>query len=47
MIDHLSQFDFPADRDAIRHTAEACGWCWKWLWQGDHRAEALALLTRA
>jgi hypothetical protein len=26
VIDHLSQFDFPADRDAIRHTAEACGW---------------------
>lgn len=47
VIDHLSQFDFPADRDAIRRTAEACGWQWQWLWQGDHQAEALVLLTPA
>ncbi len=47
VIDHLSQFDFPPDRDAIRRTAEACGWTWQWLWQGDHRAEALAALTPA
>jgi SAM-dependent methyltransferase len=47
VIDHLSQFDFPPDREAIRRVAEACGWRWQWLWQGDHRAEALALLTPA
>jgi SAM-dependent methyltransferase len=47
VIDHLSQFDFPPDRDTIRDAAEACGWRWQWLWQGDHRAEALAVLTAA
>jgi len=45
VIDHLSQFDNPADRDVIQHTAEACGWRWQWLWRGRHRAEALAALT--
>lgn len=45
VIDHLSQFDFPADAAAIESTAEACGWAWQWLWRGQHRAEALARLT--
>ncbi len=45
VIDHLSQFDNPADREAIQRSAEACGWRWHWLWQGAHHAEALALLT--
>jgi SAM-dependent methyltransferase len=45
VIDHLSQFDNPADRDVIQRSAEACGWRWHWLWQGAHHAEALALLT--
>ncbi len=45
VIDHLSQYDLPPDRDAIRRVAETCGWHWRWLWQGDHRAEALAMLT--
>jgi SAM-dependent methyltransferase len=47
VIDHLSQFDIPADRDAIQRTAEVNGWRWQWLWQGTHRAEALAMLTPA
>jgi len=45
VIDHLSQYDDPADRDVIQRSAEACGWRWHWLWQGAHRAEALAMLT--
>ncbi|CAK6701324.1 methyltransferase [Synechococcus sp. CBW1107] len=45
VIDHLSQFDFPADAAAIESMAEACGWGWQWLWRGQHRAEALARLT--
>lgn len=45
VIDHLSQFDFPPDRGASRGVAEACGSRWQWLWQGDKRAEALALLS--
>ena len=45
VIDHLSQFDIPADRTAIEATARACGWDWQWLWQGQHQAEAMAVLT--
>ncbi len=45
VIDHLSQFDRPADGAAIQAAAEACGWRWEWLWRGSHRAEALARLT--
>jgi predicted TPR repeat methyltransferase len=47
VIDHLSSFDLPADREAIRGVAEAAGWRWHWAWQGEHRAEALAVLTPA
>jgi SAM-dependent methyltransferase len=47
VIAHLSQFDVPADREAIVREAEAAGWHWRWVWQGSHRAEALALLTPA
>ncbi len=47
IISHLSQFDHPADRDAIVAAAQANGWHWHWLWQGPHQAEALALLTPA
>jgi len=47
LIDHLNRFDFPADRDIIPAVAEASGWQWQWLWQGDHQAEALALLRPA
>jgi SAM-dependent methyltransferase len=47
VIAHLSQFDLPADRAAIQATAEAAGWCWQWAWQGQHRAEAMAVLTPA
>ena len=45
VVDHLSSFDLPADRDRITGTAEAAGWRWQWAWQGAHRAEALAVLT--
>lgn len=45
LIEHLSRYDHPADRDAIRAAAEAAGWCWRWAWNGSHRAEALAVLT--
>ena len=47
VIDHLNQFDIPADRTSIQATAEAAGWHWRWRWQGAHRAEALAVLTPA
>ncbi|MCP9776153.1 trans-aconitate 2-methyltransferase [Cyanobium sp. WAJ14-Wanaka] len=47
VINHLSQFDMPADREAIQASAEAAGWHWHWAWQGKHRAEAMALLTPA
>ena len=47
VIDHLSQWDHPAERSSIEATAEAAGWHWRWAWQGSHGAEALALLTPA
>jgi ubiquinone/menaquinone biosynthesis C-methylase UbiE len=45
VITHLSSFDIPADRTAIAATAEAAGWRWHWAWNGQHHAEALAVLT--
>lgn len=47
VIDHLSRFDIPAERDTIARAAEAAGWHWRWAWQGAHRAEAMAVLTPA
>lgn len=47
VIAHLSQWDHPADPEAIARQAEAAGWQWQWAWQGQHRAEALAVLTPA
>jgi SAM-dependent methyltransferase len=47
VIAHLSQFDFPADREAIVQEAAAAGWRWQWAWQGHHDAEALAVLSPA
>jgi len=47
VIDHLSNCDIPADREAIKAMAEASGWHWHWAWQGNHQAEALAVLTPA
>ena len=47
VIDHLSRYDIPADREAIARAAEAAGWRWRWAWQGAHQAEALAVLTPA
>jgi SAM-dependent methyltransferase len=47
IVTHMSSYDFPADREAIVATAAECGWRWQWLWQGSHRAEAVALLTPA
>ena len=46
-IDHVLAFDHPADRVGIQVVAEAAGWHWRWAWQGQHRAEALAVLTPA
>ena len=45
VISHLSSFDIPAERSRIEAEAEAAGWHWRWAWQGEHRAEALAVLT--
>jgi len=45
VIDHLSNFDIPAERAAIRAVAEAAGSCW--AWNGMHRAAAVAVVTRA
>ncbi len=47
VITHLSQWDHPADPEAIVRQAEAAGWQWRWAWQGQHQAEALAALTPA
>lgn len=47
VVEHIHQFDLPADRDEIAAAAEALGWRWQWSWQGAHRAEALAVLTPA
>lgn len=47
VIEHVSQYDQPADREAIAAAARAAGWHWQWVWQGSHRAEALAVLTPA
>lgn len=45
VIDHLSSWDYPADRATIEQVAAAAGWSWRW--QGSHDAEALAALTPA
>ena len=45
LISHLSGFDQPADRAAIQAAAEQAGWHWQWGWNGQHRAEAMAVLT--
>ena len=42
---HISSFDHPADRAEIRAAAQEAGWHWRWAWQGEHRAEAMAVLT--
>lgn len=47
ILTHMSTYDFPADRKAIVDAAELAGWQWTWLWQGSHRAEAVALLRPA
>jgi hypothetical protein len=47
VIEHVSQFDQPADREAIAAAARDAGWHWQWAWQGSHQAEALAVLTPA
>jgi SAM-dependent methyltransferase len=47
VIAHLSQFDIPAERGSIEVVAASAGWTWQWVWQGQHRAEALAVLTPA
>jgi len=47
VIAHLSQCDIPAERGRIEAEATAAGWTWQWIWQGQHRAEALAVLTPA
>jgi SAM-dependent methyltransferase len=44
---HLSQWDIPADREAIVAAATGAGWRWRWAWQGQHQAEALAVLEPA
>ncbi|MEB3330975.1 MAG: class I SAM-dependent methyltransferase [Synechococcaceae cyanobacterium] len=44
VVNHLSDFDLPAEREAIVATARAIGWDWQWLWQGSHDAEAVAAL---
>ena len=47
VIEHVSQFDQPADREAIAAAARDAGWHFHWAWQGNHQAEALAVLTPA
>ena len=47
IVTHMRTYDFPADRVAIVASARQAGWRWDWLWQGRHRAEAVALLTSA
>ena len=47
IVTHMKDNDFPADRTAVVEVAEQAGWRWEWLWQGSHRAEAVALLKPA
>lgn len=47
IVTHMSTFDFPADRERIAGVARELGWDWRWVWQGKHRAEAVAVLTNA
>jgi GAF domain-containing protein len=47
VIAHLSHCDIPAERGRIKAEAAAAGWTWQWAWQGQHRAEALVVLTPA
>ena len=45
VVTHMSTYDFPADRTAVVEAARTAGWDWRWVWQGHHRAEAVAVLT--
>jgi SAM-dependent methyltransferase len=47
VLEHMHQYDRPADRSVIQAIAEAAGWRWRWIWQGSHQAEALAVLHPA
>lgn len=47
LVTHMSTCDFPAERDEVVDMARRCGWHWRWVWQGTHRAEAVAVLTPA
>lgn len=47
VIEHACSFDLPADLQTLVTKAESLGWRWQWVWQGEHRAEAMALLTPA
>ena len=44
VINHLSSCDFPAAADAVMPLAEAAGFGCRWLWRGEHQAEALLAL---
>jgi 2-polyprenyl-3-methyl-5-hydroxy-6-metoxy-1,4-benzoquinol methylase len=44
---HVSNFDLPADREAIGTTARNQGWTLSWIWAGPDKAEALAVLMPA
>ena len=44
---HVSNFDLPADREAIGTTARNQGWTLSWNWAGPDKAEAMAVLTPA
>jgi trans-aconitate methyltransferase len=46
VINHLSSCDFPAAADAVIPLAESVGFCCRWLWRGEHQAEALMSLMK-
>ena len=41
---HIQTHDFPANRGWLENQARALGWSFRWAWNGQHNAEAVALL---
>lgn len=44
IVRHIERHDWPAKRGWLEQQAEKTGWSLSWAWNGQHEAEAIALL---
>ena len=44
IVEHMQEFDWPAQRGTIETIAAQEGWSWSWAWSSSHGSEALAVL---